>query len=85
VVERFEAPVTFRELLPKIEEAFREVALVVERFEVPVTFKFVPKIDAPFRVVTLVVDRLEVPEVFTLVVKMLGAAKAFEAYTFPRT
>jgi len=60
--------------------------LVVERLEVPVTFReLLPKIEAALRVVTLVVDRLEVPEVFTLVVNMLGAAKAFEAYTFPKT
>ena len=43
VVDRFEVPVTFRALLPKIEAAFRVVTLVVERFEVPVTFMSVEK------------------------------------------
>jgi hypothetical protein len=33
----------------------------------------------------LVVERFEVPDTFTLVVKMLEAAKALEAYTFPKT
>lgn len=38
VVERFEVPVTFKEV-PKIEETPRDVTLVVERLEDPVMYK----------------------------------------------
>ena len=46
-VERFEAPVTFKEI-PKIDAAFMVVALVVARFEVPVALRFVAKRPAAF-------------------------------------
>ena len=90
-VERFEVAVTFK-FVPKIDEAFRVVVLVLARLDADVMFRELPKIEVPLRVVTLVLERLEVPVTFrelpkneaplrvvTLVVERLEVPVTFSA------
>jgi len=53
IVDRFEVPVTFRALLPKIEEAFRVVTLLVNRLEVPLALKVAAKRLTAFMIAAL--------------------------------
>jgi len=74
IVDRFEFPVTFKAVLPKIDSLLRVVAFVVTKLEVPTTFRVAPEIEETLSDVMLIDDRLDAEVTFRVLLVKIEAA-----------